>query len=127
MISEKKFLMLNDINAYRTAFHLSNYVWTLIAGWDHFARQTIGIQFVKACDSVSANIAEGFGRYGKKDKIKFYHYSQGSLKECFDWNEKAKERKLVTEAEYRYVFAELEKLPKMINSLIKFTDERLII
>ncbi|MCK4639103.1 MAG: four helix bundle protein, partial [Bacteroidales bacterium] len=26
----------------------------------------------EAADSISANIAEGFGRYHKKDKIKFY-------------------------------------------------------
>ena len=33
-------------------------------------------------DSVSANISEGFGRYHKKDKIKFYRYSQGSVNQA---------------------------------------------
>ena len=63
-------------------------------------------------DSVSANIAEGFGRYSKKEKIKFYRYSAGSLKECFDWNQKSKIRKLLSETEYLYIFEELNKLPK---------------
>ena len=75
--------------------------------------------------SIMDNIAEGFGRYFKKDKIKFYSYSKVSLKESFDWNEKAKVRKLITTEEYGYIFGELNKLPKSINSLIKFTNEKL--
>ena len=78
-------------------------------------------------DSVSANIAEGFGRYGKKDKIRFYRIAYGSMTECLDWNEKAKVRKLITKEEYDYIFNELQKLPKSINSLIKYTNEKLTI
>lgn len=73
----KKYLQLNDISAYKTAFHLSNYVWEIVVKWDGFAKNTVGVQFVRAVDSIPANIAEGFGRYGKKDRIKFYRYSQG--------------------------------------------------
>lgn len=117
MADEKKYLKLNDIEAYKISFHLSNYVWEVILKWDHFAKKTIGSQFVNAVDSISANIAEGFGRHFKKDKVKFYRYSKGSLKESFDWNEKARVRKLITEEEYKFIFAELDKLPKSINSL----------
>lgn len=91
----EKFLQLNDVNAYKIVFNLSNYVWDIVIEWDFFAKDTLGKQFVRAVDSVSANIAEGFGRYNKKDKIKFYRYSFGSLKESFDWNEKAKVRNAV--------------------------------
>lgn len=30
MAVEKKFLKLNDIEAYKISFHLSNYVWELV-------------------------------------------------------------------------------------------------
>ncbi|MEN8122798.1 MAG: four helix bundle protein [Bacteroidota bacterium] len=122
---ESRYLKLNDITAYKVAFLLSNYIWDIVIQWDYFAKDTVGKQFVKAADSISANMAEGFGRYGKKDKIKFYRYSFGSLKECFDWNEKSKIRKLLTENQYNHIFSELEKLPKEINWLIKFTNEKL--
>lgn len=85
-----KYLQLNDIDCYKKALALSNYVWNTIVSWDWFSKRTVGIQFVTAIDSISANLAEGFGRYGKKDKIKFYYYSFGSVKEAFDWNEKSK-------------------------------------
>ena len=124
-MEEKRFLQLNDIEAYKIAFHLSNFVWEIVTVWDVFPKTTIGRQFVDAVDSISANIAEGFGRHFKKDKINFYRYSKGSLKECFDWNEKARVRNLVSKEQYSYVFNELEKLPKAINSLIKYTLEKL--
>ena len=76
----KRFLQLNDISAYKIAFHLSNYLWKIVLTWNFFAKDTVGKQFMKALDSISANIAEGFGRYHKKDKIKFYRYSQAQLK-----------------------------------------------
>ena len=100
---DNKYLRLNDISAYKIAFVLSNYVWDIVIKWDYFAKDTVGKQFVKATDSISANIAEGFGRYGKKDKVKFYRYSFGSLKESFDWNQKSKNRKLLTETQYNFI------------------------
>lgn len=121
----KKFLKLNDIEAFRISFHLSNYVWDTVLNWSNFSQRTVGEQFVKAVDSISANITEGFGRYGKKDKIKFYRYSQGSLSESLNWNEKSKIRKLLSIKVYQHIFGELQKLPKAINSLIFFTNQKL--
>ena len=124
---EKKYMQLNDIKAYKIAFNLSNYVWDIVINWDWFAKKHVGGQYVEAVDSISANIAEGFGRYHKKDKIKFYRYSQGSLKESFDWNEKSKVRNLLTDEQYQNILLELQKLPIEINQLIHFTDQKLTI
>ncbi|HLG34951.1 MAG TPA: four helix bundle protein [Bacteroidia bacterium] len=124
-MDEKKFLKLNDITAYKRSFHLSNYIWDVVIGWNNFSRNTVGEQFASAADSISANIAEGFGRYFKKDKIKFYYYSAASVKECFDWNEKSKVRKLLGKKEYEHIFKEISELPKEINQLIHYTNTKL--
>ncbi len=121
----KKYLKLNDIEAYRIAFKLSKQVWDIIMKRDYFAKDTVGKQFVKSVDSISANIAEGFGRYSKKDKAKFFRYSVGSLYESLDWNEKSHIRKLLSEDEYSHIFSEMIKLPKAINSLILYTNKKL--
>ncbi len=120
-----KYLTLNDINCYKKALSLSTYVWNIVNAWKWFPMSTIGIQFVTAIDSISANVAEGFGRFNKKDKIKFYRYSQGSIKESLDWNEKSRIRNLVTAVEYKYILIELQKLPKDINQLIQYTNLKL--
>lgn len=82
--NERKFLRLADIECYRISFALSNAVWNVVLQWPAFAQQTIGSQFVRSVDSVSANTAEGFGRYGKKDKVRFYRIARGSLFESLD-------------------------------------------
>jgi four helix bundle protein len=120
-----RYLQLNDIDAYKKSLILSNYVWDITIKWDYYAKETVGVQFTKAIDSISANIAEGFGRFGKKDKIKFYRYSFGSLKEACDWTQKSYIRKLISQQEYNHIMTELQALPKDINQLIQFTNERL--
>ncbi len=124
-MENKKYLKLNDIEAYKIAFKLSNQVWDIVIKWEYFAKDTVGKQFVKAVDSISANIAEGFGRYSKKDKIKFYRYSLGSLYESLDWNEKSHFRSLLSQEDYSFIFNEFIKLPKALNSLIQFTNKKL--
>lgn len=125
LMENEQYLSLNKINAYKISFNLSNYVWEIVIKWDYFIKDTVGKQFVKAIDSISANIAEGFGRFFKKDKIKFYHYSKGSIYEALDWLQKSKIRKLLTEEQYNYLLKQLKSLPKEINSLIFYTNKRL--
>ena len=126
-MDKKKYLLLNDVEAYKSAFRLSNYVWEIVVKWNYFSKNTVGEQMVRAIDSISANIAEGFGRYGKKDKIKFYRISKGSVTESFDWNEKDKVRKLISSEEYNFIFSVLQNLPKSLNTLIKITNQKLTI
>ena len=123
--TDKKYLKLNDIEAYKIAFNLSNYIWAVVIKWNNFESITIGSQFTRAADSISANIAEGFGRYNKKDKIRFYRISMGSVFETLDWNEKSKVRKIILVDDYSFIFNELQKLPKSINSLINYTNAKL--
>jgi len=39
-------------------------------------------QFRRAAVSIAANIAEGYRREGKADKLRFYNMAQTSLEEC---------------------------------------------
>ncbi|WP_048922085.1 four helix bundle protein [Rufibacter radiotolerans] len=106
-MEERKYLQLNDIEAYKAAFKLSNYVWEIVTKWGHFEKEMVGKQFARAVDSLSANLAEGFGRFGKKDKINFYRFARGSVYECLDWNENAKVRNLISEEQYKHIFQNL--------------------
>lgn len=125
MEQQNRHFKLGDVEAYRISFNLSNCVWEFVSGWSHFAQNTVGTQFIRAVDSISANLAEGFGRHGKKDKIKFYRIARGSLMEALDWNEKAKVRQLLTAEQYSHIFTQLQLLPKSINILIKYTNSSL--
>ena len=122
---DTKYLTIKNYSAYNISFALSNYVWNIIIDWKYFEKDTIGKQFARAIDSISANIAEGFGRFSKKDKIRFYYYSLGSVHECIDWNNKAYERKIIKQEEYIHIKKVLDCLPREINQLIKYTNLKL--
>lgn len=121
----KKYLTLDNIDCYKRSFTLSQYVWKVVIGWEWFSKRTIGIQYIRAVDSISSTVAEGFGRYFKKDKILFYRYGLGSVSESLDWTEKSWNRKLLEEEQYTHIKAELECLPREIYQLINFTTKKL--
>jgi len=121
----KKYLKVEDLVVYNASFDLSNKVWDTVIKWNHFAQNTIGSQVVRSSDSISANIAEGFGRFGKRDKIKFYRISRASVLESKDWLNKALVRELINKDTHQILINEFEKLPKQLNYLIKVTNEKL--
>jgi four helix bundle protein len=122
---QPKYMDVTDLAVYKIALDLSNEVWKLVLEWSPFAKDTIGKQFVRAVDSISANIAEGYGRHGRNDKIRFYFISAGSIKESLDWIRKAQIRNLVDEQQFNHIHSRLSQLPKLINQQIRYTRDHL--
>jgi four helix bundle protein len=122
---EKNYLSIEKISSYMVALDFSNTIWNLVIKWDYFSKDTVGKQLVKAADSVSANIAEGFGRYSKKDKIRFYRISFGSLEETGDWIRKSYIRNLFTKEVYDSSIEIMLNIRKEILHLINFTNDKL--
>jgi four helix bundle protein len=109
---------LEDLIIYVLSMEIGEIIWETVNSWDSFSKDTLGKQFVKAVDSISANIAEGFGRFSFKESIQFYYYSRGSLYESKSWLKKAYNRKLITENQNRIIQEKLEKLGAMLNKFI---------
>ena len=122
-----QFLSLESVQPYISSSSLSDLIWDTVSLWNTFEKQTLGIQLVRCVDSIPANIAEGFGRYHKKDKQKFFYNARGSVYEAQFWIEKAKRRSLIDEKEYTIMKKILDNLPKEINWLIKVTEDKLTI
>ena len=87
-------MKLTDLRVYSLSSEIGDIIWAIVEKWDYFQKDTIGKQFVKSADSISANIAEGFGRYHFKENKNFLYYSRGSAYETIDWLSKARRRKL---------------------------------
>jgi len=111
-------MKLEDLEVYNISMDLSDKVWLLVEKWDYFKKDTLGKQLVRAIDSVSANISEGFGRNTYKDQRSFYYYSRGSLYESKTWITKAKRRDIIDETTYNELLAEFNVLGVKLNNFI---------
>lgn len=110
---------LRDLEVYKLSEELSDIVWNMVLTWDHFTKDTIGKQLVKASDSIAANIAEGYGRYHFKENKNFCYFARGSLEETKTWLRKSTRRGLIDESKHKNLFNITRKLPKLLNSYIK--------
>jgi len=108
---------VGDLEIYKMAEELADKVWYICIKWDYFARETIGKQMVEAADSISANLAEGHGRFHFKDRLNFCYFARGSLEETKSWLLKAERRGLV-QIQDAGVKQLIEVLPKKLNAYI---------
>ena len=114
-----------DHNSYKIGLQLSNIIWKIVRDWDIFSRDTIGKQLVRSADSISSNIAEGWNRYYKKDKILFFNYAKSSFYETIDWINKSINRTLISKLEAEVINRLIKSFPKEINGLIKGINQNL--
>src|SRR5215218_2273758 len=90
---------LETLEVYQMAEEFSDPIWNKVNEWDYFVKDTIGKQLVRAADSISANITEGYGRYYYKESKQFYFYARRSIQETKAWLSKCKCRKLISASE----------------------------
>lgn len=112
---------LDDLEIYQLARELSGLVWDVFVRMDWETRKVMGTQWITAVDSVGANIAEGFGRFHYLDRNKFNYNARASLVESIHWTELMKERKKLSEEEFRTLKSLLERLHIGLNNFIKST------
>lgn len=114
---------LEEIEIYKLAIEVGEDVWNIVSEWGYFEKTTIGSQFVRASDSIAANIAEGYGRFFYKDRKQFCYYSRGSILETKTWAAKALNRNLISDEIFEMLVKKLKVLHLKLNIYIKKLKE----
>lgn len=74
------------MEVYRLALFAGDLAWPDIGKLFQDRRMLrLSDQLFAAAGSISANIAEGYGRGSAKDQVRFYEYSLGSARETRNW------------------------------------------
>ncbi|HET6830927.1 MAG TPA: four helix bundle protein [Solirubrobacterales bacterium] len=81
--------------AYQLAASLADEIYGLVGEWSKFELWSVGIQLVRAADSIGANIAEGLGRGTLADQRRLFLIARGSLRETEHWLERASARGMI--------------------------------
>ena len=71
-----------DLLVWQKAHLLALSVYRVTATFPREEIYGLTSQFRRAAVSIPANIAEGFKKRGKSDKVRFLNIAQGSLEEC---------------------------------------------
>ena len=85
-------------------------------------------QFQRAAVSIAANIAEGYKKTGKSDKLRLMNVAQGSLEECRYYILLSKDLKYITEEISLILTERIENVSRLLNAYCKavqnskFTD-----
>jgi four helix bundle protein len=112
------FLCFEDLRVFQLAEKLSDYVWEIVLAWTYFEKITMGTQFIKAADSIGANIAEGSGRGAVKDNQRFIRIARGSLNETKYWARRAKKRKLIDQHQEKKIKEITDELAPTLNAYL---------
>ena len=81
-------------------------------------------QLNRAALSISANIAEGNGRWHKKDRKQFFYIARGSLHECVPILEICLKKRLIIDKKHQELKQELVEISKMLSGLIKGVEKK---
>ncbi len=84
---KKEYIALKDLEIYKLSREISKNAWEIYRNLSFEEKKIIGEQFIRAIDSISANIAEGHGRFHYLDRVKFCYNARGSLEESLNWTE----------------------------------------
>ncbi len=123
-MSKGGLMQLKDLEYYQLSREISLYVWNIYRDFDWQTKKIIGDQWIRSTDSVSANIAEAYGRFHYLDKNKFYYNARGSLYETLDWTEKLCERAMINEEQKQYILSTLLTVKWKLNAQIKRTKQQ---
>ena len=115
-------MSLNNLIVYAKSEHLSDMVSQIVDRWEEFHKRTLGSQIVRAADSVSNNIAEGYGRASIGERLQFFLYAEGSVQETHNCLRRAYGRALITHEEQ----SDLTRLCTSISiGVIEFANKEL--
>ncbi|MBX3118756.1 MAG: four helix bundle protein [Fimbriimonadaceae bacterium] len=110
---------IEDLEVFKVFETVASWAWNEVSNWGPFSQGTVGTQLVRAIDSVGANLAEGDGRFGEADAVKFFIYARGSAREARLWITRAQERGLLTSDAQVHIEA-IDIGLKLLSGLIKF-------
>lgn len=115
------YLKLEDLDVYRGAVKLGDIGWKIYDGLDWKMQKVMGDQFIRATDSVAANIAEGYGRYHYLDRIRFYYNARASLMEAKHWVTLLHRREKIQVSDHHLYLQAAADLHYKINNWISTT------
>ncbi len=113
-----------DLDAWQKAIDLAVYVYKATKTFPKSEQYSLTNQMRRAVASVSANLAEGFGRHSPKEKLQFYKIANGSLLEVKSFYYLANRLDYIDKSGLDDFLTLCVTTQKLINALIRSIREK---
>ena len=108
-----------DLIAWQKAHEFVLSVYKFTNTFPNHERFGLMSQFQRAAVSIAANIAEGYKKTGKSDKLRLMNIAQGSLEECRYYILLSKDLKYITEEISLILTERIENVSRLLNAYCK--------
>jgi four helix bundle protein len=109
-----------DLNCWKISTDLRRTCSKIVKSFPQDEKYKLVDQIVRASRSVTANIAEGFGRYRYQEYIQFCRQSRGSLYELIDHFIVARDEGYISELEFSQVREQISNALAVLNGFINY-------
>jgi len=118
-VQTKKIKSFTQLNVWKEAHKLVLLIYKATESFPKKETYSLIDQMRRCSISITSNIAEGFSRQGKKEKLQFYYVSKGSLTELQNQLLVAKDIGYLTQKEFNSIAEQTVLVHKLLNGLIK--------
>lgn len=118
-MTNEKIRSFTDLNAWKEAHKLVVMIYRITRSFPKEETYSLIDQMKRCSVSITSNIAEGFSRQSKKEKIQFYYVSKGSLTELQNQLLVAKDVDYLENSEFKSIAEQTVLVHKLMNGLIK--------
>lgn len=108
-----------DLLIWQEARQLRNEVFLLTHGFPPEEKYRLSNQIIRSTRSISANIAEGYGRFHYQEFMQFCRHARGSLQETKDHLICALDCSYIDSAKYANFSLKIDALNWKLNGFIK--------
>ena len=108
--------MFQNIQAWQMAHEFTKLVYEITKSFPEDERFGLTSQFRRAAVSIGANIAEGYKKLGKADKLRFLNIAEGSLGECQNYILLSRDPNFLNEKEFTMLHELAEETGKLLTA-----------
>ena len=112
-----------DLVVWQKAYSFILHTYQITQNFPEAERFGLSSQFRRAAVSIGANIAEGYKKLSKADKLRFMNIAQGSLEECRFYTMLSKDLQYITEDEFHTLSFEIEGTSIYLNKYCRAIKE----
>lgn len=117
--SEKSIQNFEDLEAWKKAIELAVEIYKVTNTYPKSELFSLVNQMRRASSSISANLAEGCGRYNYKEKLQFYRIANGSLLEVKSFCYLSEKLGYISIAQLQELLSLILSSQKLISGLIR--------